>query len=75
MSVWLLLASLAPEPRPRPEFDTGSPTPYIMLFLAGFLVGILGHLFRSRTMVLIGVLAVFAGTVVLPLWVYISKSS
>lgn len=46
-----------------------------MLFLAGFLVGILGHLFRSRTMVLIGVLAVFAGTVLLPLGVYISKSS
>lgn len=74
MSLWAVLASFAPEPRPRPEFDTGSPTPYVMLFLAGFLIGILGHLFRSRTMVLIGVLAVFAGTVVFPLAVYLSKA-
>ena len=74
MSLWLLLASFAPEPRPRPEFDTGSPRPYLMIFMASFLIGILGHLFRSRTMVLIGVLGVFAGAVVLPLAVYVSRS-
>jgi hypothetical protein len=42
--------------------------------LAGLAVGVLGHLFRSRLMVILGVGAVFLGTFLLPLGVYLSKS-
>jgi H+/Cl- antiporter ClcA len=42
--------------------------------LVGLAVGVLGHLFRSRLMVIIGVGAVFLGTFLLPLTVYLSKS-
>ena len=67
----VVLANWVPDPNP----DFGSdPTPFVMTMLAGFVIGMLGHLFRSRILILVGVLAVFAGTVLLPLAVYVSKS-
>ena len=66
-----LLANWVPDP--TPEFGA-DPKPYVTLMLVGLAVGILGHLFRSRTMVVIGVGAVFLGTFLLPLGVYLSKS-
>lgn len=73
--VWLcfLLAGFGPDPSPRPDF-AADPKPYVALMLAGLVLGILGHLFRSRVMVAIGVLAVFAGTVVLPGIVFLRES-
>jgi hypothetical protein len=73
MAAWLVIASFSPDPQSRPSF-TASPTPYVALMLAGFVVGILGHLFRSRTLVTVGVLAVFLATFLLPLGLYLSKS-
>jgi hypothetical protein len=51
---------------------TGNPdlTPFIVLSVAGFVIGVFGHLFRSRTMVAIGVLLVFIGVFLLPLVTY-----
>lgn len=73
--MWLcfLLAGFGPDPSPRPDF-AADPKPYVALMLAGLVLGILGHLFRSRVMVAIGVLAVFAGTVVLPGIVFLRES-
>ena len=41
--------------------------PYLSLMVAGFLVGIAGHLSRSRWLVAIGVFMIFLATVVFPL--------
>jgi hypothetical protein len=71
MRLALVLANWIPDP--TPEFGT-DPKPYVTLMLAGLAVGILGHLFRSKTMVALGVGAVFLGTFLLPLAVYVSKS-
>jgi hypothetical protein len=66
-----LLANWVPNPSP----DFGSdPKPYVTLMLAGLAVGIVGHLVRSKTLVVAGVGAVFLGTFLLPLGLYLSKS-
>jgi hypothetical protein len=44
-----------------------SPTPYITLMLAGFVVGILGHLTRARWLVAAGVILIFLGALLFPL--------
>jgi len=66
-----LLANWVPDP--TPEFGA-DPKPYVTLMLAGLAIGILGHLFRSKTLVVIGVGAVFLGTFLLPLGLHLSKS-
>ena len=43
-----------------------SPTPYIALMLAGFVVGILGHLTRARWLVAAGVILIFLGALLFP---------
>lgn len=68
-----LLASFSPDDVHRPEFGA-DPKPYVVLMLVGLGVGILGHLTRSRVLIIVGVLAVFLGTFLLPVGVYISKS-
>ena len=44
-----------------------SPTPYIALMLAGFVIGILGHLSRARWLVATGVILIFLGALLFPL--------
>ena len=41
--------------------------PYAALMIAGFVVGILGHMFRSRWIVMVGILLIFLGALALPL--------
>lgn len=43
-----------------------SPTPYVLLMLAGFAVGILGHLAGARWLVAAGVLLIALGALLLP---------
>jgi hypothetical protein len=43
-----------------------SPTPYIALMLAGFAVGILGHLSSARWLVAAGVILIALGALLLP---------
>jgi hypothetical protein len=70
-SALLVLANWVPNPAP----DFGAdPKPYVTLMLVGLAVGVLGHLFRFRLLVILGVGAVFLGTFLLPLGVYLSKS-
>ena len=54
-------------PEPSGEFRV-SPTVFIFMFGAGFLLGIFGHLFKSRTMVAAGVLLIFLATVLVPVF-------
>jgi hypothetical protein len=44
-----------------------SPTPYVLLMLAGFAVGILGHLAGLRWLVAAGVVLIALGALLLPL--------
>jgi hypothetical protein len=69
----LVLASFSPDDIHRPEFGA-DPKPYVTLMILGFAVGIFGHLIRSRVLIAVGVGAVFLGTFLLPVGIYISKS-
>jgi hypothetical protein len=52
---------------PVAEFLPRSIGPYVSLMVLGFIVGIMGHLTRSRWLVAIGVLMIFLATLVFPL--------
>jgi hypothetical protein len=59
---------------PSPSLGA-SPTPYILLMVFGFSVGVVGHIVRSRTTVAIGIGMVFLATFLLPLGTYVLKAS
>jgi hypothetical protein len=44
-----------------------SPGPYVALMLAGFAIGILGHLTRTKWLVASGVILIFLGALLFPL--------
>jgi hypothetical protein len=44
-----------------------SPGPYIALMLAGFAIGIAGHLTRARWLIVSGVILIFLGALLFPL--------
>jgi hypothetical protein len=50
-----------------------SPTFFLALVVFGFLVGTFGHIIKSKTVVLAGVLMIFSGTVLLPLGLAITN--
>ena len=41
--------------------------PYVSLMVAGFAIGILGHMCRARWLVAVGILLIFLGALALPL--------
>ena len=50
-----------------------SPTTLIVLMGLGFLIGTLGHLFKSRTLQAAGVLLILAATIFLPIAYSVSR--
>jgi len=50
-----------------------SPSFFLVLLLAGFLVGIFGHIVKSKTLVALGIGLVFSATVALPVLVALSN--
>ena len=48
--------------------------PYASLMILGFVIGILGHLTRSRWLVAIGIILIFVGAFLLPLLLKASTS-
>jgi hypothetical protein len=54
------------------DFST-SPWPFIILFGAGFGIGVLGHLYGSKVLVGFGIFVVFIATLVLPLALALSN--
>lgn len=53
---------------PLAELLPQSPGPYIALMLIGFAIGILGHLTGSRWLVASGVILIFLGALLFPLF-------
>ena len=43
---------------------------FIVIMLVGFLVGTYGHVIKSRTLIIIGIVMIFSATVVLPLLIF-----
>jgi hypothetical protein len=65
---------LNPDDGPEPSGDFRiSPTFLIVLLGLGFLIGTLGHLFKSRTLQAAGVLLILAATIFLPIAYSISR--
>ena len=52
---------------PLADLFPHSPGPYIALMLAGFTIGILGHVFRAKWMVIAGIALIFLGALLFPL--------
>lgn len=48
-------------------------SPYLYLMLIGFVVGILGHLFKAKLLIGIGILMIALATLLLPLALVISQ--
>jgi hypothetical protein len=59
-------------PDPSGEFRV-SPTFLIVLLLLGFVIGTVGHIIKSRTLQIAGVLLIFAATIFLPIAYSISN--
>ena len=59
-------------PEPSGGFRV-SPTFLIVLLLLGFLIGTAGHIIKSRTLQISGVLLIFAATIFLPIAYSISN--
>ena len=56
---------------PLAAFDP-SPVPFVVLMAAGFLIGGLGHLYQSKTLIATGIGLIFMATLGLPLGLYLS---
>jgi hypothetical protein len=50
-----------------------SPTPFIVLMLGGFAVGVFGYMYGSRFVVGIGVAMIFLATLFIPLVLSVSR--
>ena len=59
---------------PSPEFGA-NPTPFVLMMVAGFAIGVAGHVMRSRSTVALGIGLIFLATFVLPLLLNIARSS
>ena len=61
-------------PDPTPDFGT-DPRPFVAMMLVGFVVGVAGHVVRSRALIIVGIGLIFLATFLLPFAVYVLKSS
>ncbi len=50
----------------NPSFGT-DPTPFVVMMLAGFAIGVVGHVVRLRFLVLLGIGLIFLACFLLPL--------
>ena len=51
---------------PSPDFGT-DPRPYVAMMLIGFVIGVIGHVTRTRGLVALGIGLIFLATFLLPL--------
>jgi F0F1-type ATP synthase assembly protein I len=58
---------------PHPPFGA-SPTPFIVLMIMGFVIGVFGHIVRAKGLVALGIGMVFLATFLLPLVTNVLKS-
>ena len=72
----LLVLSDFLDPRRGPDQGGGfrvSPTVFLVLVLAGFAIGTVGHVIRARGLVIIGITMIFLATVFIPIWLGITR--
>jgi len=67
--LWPVIADfLNPNEGPKQTGDFQvDPAFFFVLFGMGFLIGVVGHIVKSRTLVAIGVTLIFAATVFIPI--------
>ena len=51
---------------PSPEFGA-NPAPFVLMMVAGFVIGVAGHVARARSLVALGIGLIFLATFLLPL--------
>jgi hypothetical protein len=51
-----------------------SPLPFVVLMGVGFVVGVAGHVYGSKTAVATGIGMIFLATLLLPLGLYLSEN-
>ena len=56
---------------PLAAFDP-SPTPFVVLMGVGFLVGTIGHVYKSKTLIATGIGLIFMATLALPVGISLS---
>ena len=56
---------------PLAAFDP-SPVPFVILMAVGFVVGAVGHVYKSNTLIITGIGMIFMATLGLPLALYLS---
>jgi hypothetical protein len=62
------MAQFLPDDGPGQSGDFRvSPTFFLVLLGLGFLIGTLGHIIKSKTLIAAGILMIFAATIFLPL--------
>jgi len=70
------LAQFLPNPDGSPSQGGDfriSPTPFLIMLGVGFLLGVIGHVNKSKSLVAVGVGLVFLATVVIPLYLAITR--
>jgi hypothetical protein len=50
-----------------------SPLPFVVLMALGFVIGVTGHVYRSRPMVATGIGLILIATLLLPLAIYATE--
>ena len=69
-----LMAQFLPDDGPGQSGDFRvSPTFFIVLLGLGFLIGTIGHIIKSRTLIIAGILLIFAATIFVPLFYSVSR--
>jgi hypothetical protein len=58
---------------PNPTFGA-SPTPFIVLMVAGFVIGVFGHITKIKGLIALGIGMIFLATFLLPLITNVLKS-
>jgi hypothetical protein len=69
-----VLAQFLPDDGPGQSGDFQvSPTFFLVLLGLGFLIGTVGHIVKSRTLVASGIVLIFAATIFLPIAYTVSR--
>jgi hypothetical protein len=74
-SLWLALSEfLNPDrgPQQTGDFEV-DPSFFFVLLVLGFIIGVIGHIARSRAVVAVGVTLIFLATVALPIALNVAK--
>ena len=58
---------------PNPTFGA-SPTPFVVLMVVGFVIGVVGHITRIKGLIALGIGMIFLATFLLPLITNVLKS-